>query len=105
MDIATAVGTAIGIASGLAIPGVTAVVRLFPTRSNSVSFSSIEVSASIEKAVSRLVAPVLNKQTEILGRMERTQDKMQETLLDNTTALQLFMKLEEQRERFKKHGG
>lgn len=98
MDAGTIIGTAIGVATGLAIPGTIAVFRLIPTvakRQNGNgngggNWSGIQ--ETMRQVIDDRLGSVLARQTEIL-------EQMRKTLGENTTALQIFMKLEEQRER------
>lgn len=102
MDPGTVIGTAIGVATGLAIPGTIAVFKFVPSFSrngngngNGAIGSQLRtMQDGLRQVIDDRLAPVLKNQTEILERMRQT-------LLDNTTALQIFMKLEEQRERFR----
>jgi hypothetical protein len=101
MDPGTVVGTAIGVATGLAVPGTIAVLRILPglmskAPTNGTNGDS-KLYESVRRAVGDQLEPLLARQTTIL-------EKMQDTLVDNTMALQIFMKLEEQRERLGKPG-
>ena|ERR1700735_4463822 len=97
MDPATAIGTAIGVAMGLAIPGTIAVFKIVPslvskTNGTGNGNGDAKVYDTVRRAIDDRLAPIFQRQTTIL-------EHMQQTLTDNTLALQIFMKLEEQRER------
>jgi hypothetical protein len=103
MDTGTVIGTAIGVCTGLAIPGTIAVFRLFPQagkpqHANGNGNGAAAMQDTLRRVIDDRLGSVLARQTEIL-------EQMRQTLGDNTMALQLFMKLEEQRERLKgQHG-
>lgn len=48
------------------------------------------------------LAPVLERQTDILSRMEKSQSKTSETLVENTQAMTLFIELQKERDRMKR---
>jgi len=97
MDPGTVVGTAIGVATGFAIPGTIAVLNLLPSLKSNGNGANGDgrIYETVRRAIDDRLGPIMARQTTILEHMEST-------LTDNTTALQIFMKLEEQRER--RHG-
>lgn len=56
------------------------------------------IEGTVRKVLSDKLGPILERQTEILEHMDERQEQMEQTLGDNTTALQLFIKLQEQRQ-------
>lgn len=100
MDVGTVIGTAVGVAMGLAVPGTIAVLRLLPSVAkasdrNGSNGSGVLTQDGLRRIIDDRLGPVLSRQTEIL-------EHMNQTLSDNTMALQIFMRLEEQRERLTK---
>lgn len=53
----------------------------------------------IGSAIEGKLGLVLSRQTDILERMEKGQERMEQTLGDNTMALQVFMRVEQARGR------
>lgn len=96
MDPGTLIGTAIGIATGVGVPGTIAVLRFVPNLAAKSGERQTANGNGPYDAIRRLIddrlMTVLQRQTEIL-------ESMRQTLQENTTALQVFMRLEEQRER------
>ena len=104
MDVSIVVGTAIGSAFGLGTPLTVAVFKLIPSvmnkNGNSREFSDhfeTRMRETMASVVEDKLAPLLTRQTDILERMAKQQERMEQTLGDNTMALQVFMKVEEQR--------
>lgn len=93
MDPGTVIGTAIGIATGLGVPGTVAVLRFVPNLAARAKEPSGNGSYdALRRYIDDRLVTVLQRQTDIL-------DGVRLALQENTMALQTFMKLEEQRER------
>jgi predicted nucleotide-binding protein (sugar kinase/HSP70/actin superfamily) len=113
------VSVAIGAALGIAIPGTVLVVKLLPLFASRITGGERAAPskrghwecpgvATLEEHLGHYMtnfqnnqlSPLLNRQADILERMEGGFEQMKQILQTNTTILEKFIALQEQRDRF-----
>jgi hypothetical protein len=99
------ISTAVGGSIGAALTVMRVAPRFLPKINENGDGLDRKIERAISLTLNAKLLPLLERQTDILDRMENSQERMHQILGDNTMALQVFLKAEEIRESRGRRGG